>query len=189
MRRLLLLPVLVVLGACSTKTLINLNVDADSFLADSAKSGTINVTAGQFQTRVPDDDGDGTTGNDADGVPVSLSALSILERASLRAKVRVDTSATGSLEVYVAPQNVADIYQAQYRVLQGSNAGGNSFEATVELTANAADPARAQAFNAIKSGAFRFGVQLIGSAPSATTIRFELQTLEVSVSGYPVRLF
>ena len=84
-------------------------------------------------------------------------------------KLTVNTSVTGSLEVYIAPGNVTDLYQAQYRVLQAATTDSSSFAGQLTLTATSSDPAQAQAFGAIQSGSFRVGAQVQGSAVAGTT--------------------
>ena len=61
----LLLPIAVglLLASCSTKTLINLNLDADSFIPAATRSGSLAVAAGAFDYRFPDDDGDLVNGS------------------------------------------------------------------------------------------------------------------------------
>jgi hypothetical protein len=175
------------LSACSTKTLININLDAESFLPPDTRENAVPVTAGSFRTRLPDDDGDAVNGNDPDGAVINLSALSVLERASLNVRLRLDTSATGALALYIAPGNTTNLYQPQYRVLQGSTASAD-LSANVVLSATSSDPAQVQAFNAIKSGSFRIGVEASGTAGGTSSVKYRVENLDVSVSGYPIRL-
>ena len=42
----------VIFTACSTKTLVNLGVDADSFIPAATKSGSVNVTTDRKSTRL-----------------------------------------------------------------------------------------------------------------------------------------
>lgn len=179
--------VVLLLASCSTKTLINLNVDADSFIPADTKSGSVIVTAGTFEYRFPDDDGDLINGNDLDGAMVAVPSIKFVAKASLSLKLTINTSATGSLEVYVAPGNVTDLYQAQYRVLQASTTDSSSFAGDVTLSAASSDPGQAQAFTAIQSGGFRVGARVRGSAVAGEKVQYSVDDLTVSVSGYPIK--
>ena len=175
------------LASCSTKTLVNFNVDADSFIPATTKSGSLIVTASIFQYRFPDDDGDAVNGNDLDGAIIAVPSVKFITKASLSLKLTINTSATGSLEVYVAPGNVANIYQAQYRVLQAATTDSSSFAGSVTLSAASGDPAQTQAFAAIQSGGFRVGAQVRGSAAIGETVQYSVDDLTVSVAGYPIK--
>ncbi len=174
------------LTACSTKTLVNLNVDADSFIPAATKSGSTVVTAGTIDYRFPDDDGDAINGNDPDGAILSIPSVKFINAAALNVKLTIDTTATGSLEVYIAPGNTINIFQTQYRVLQASTTSGSSFAGNVKLSAASSDPAQAQAFQAIQSGSFRIAARVRGSAVAGTTVKYSVDDLTVSVAGYPI---
>lgn len=173
--------------ACSTKTLINVNLDADSFIPAATKSGSTIVTAGTIDYRFPDDDGDAANGNDVNGAILSVPSVKFISSAGLNVKFSINTTATGSLEVYIAPGNTVNIYQAQYRVLQASTSSGSSFAGNVSLSAASSDPAQAQAFTAIQSGSFRVGARVQGSAVAGTTVQYSVDDLTVSVAGYPIK--
>jgi hypothetical protein len=180
----------VLLGACSTKTLLNVNVDADSFVPADTRSGSFPVTAlGNFEYRFPDDDGDTTNGNDPDGSSLSVPSLKFVTAATLKVKLTVNTSLDASLELYVAPDGTADIYLPQYRVRQGSTATGASFEASANLSATSSDAAQKQAFEAIQSGKFRLGARVQGTGTPGASVGYTIDNLFVSVSGYPIRVF
>ena len=186
-KTLFLTAIALLLASCSTKTLVNLNVDADSFIPAATKSGSVIVTASAFLYRFPDDDGDAINGNDPDGAIIAVPSIKFITKASLSLKLTLDTSTTGSLEVYIAPGNVSNIYQAQYRVLQTSTTDSSSFTGNIALSAASSDPAQAQAFAAIQSGSFRVGAQVRGSAVAGTTVQYSVDDLTVSVAGYPVK--
>jgi hypothetical protein len=181
---------LTVLSACSTKTLFTINVDADSFVAAKDRAGSLSTgIGGTLDYRFPDDDGDTVTSNDLDGVSVNVAGLKFLEAAKFGVTITLDTSATGSLELFIAPDTVTDIYQPQYRVLQSTTTTGQDFNASVNLGTNSGDPAKAQAFTAIQSGTFRVGAQLQGTAAPGSTIKYSLKDISVSASGYPIKAF
>ena len=187
-KTLMLLAIVASTTACSTKTLINLNVDADSFIPAATRTGSTPVTAGTVDYRFPDDDGDPLNGNDLNGALLSIPSVNFITAAKLSLKLTLETSATGSLEVYIAPGNTANLYQAQFRVLQAANTSGPSFAGQVNLAAASSDPAQAQAFSAIQSGSFRVGARLQGSAVTGTTVRYSVEDLTVGVSGYPIKV-
>ena len=181
---------LTVLSACSTKTLLTVNVDADSFVAVKDRTGSVPTgVGGTLDYRFPDDDGDAVANNDLNGVSLSLTSLKILESAKLSVTISLNTSATGGLELFIAPNSTVNIYQSQYRVLQSTNTTGQDFKADVSLSANASDPAKAQAFNAIQSGAFRIGAHLQGTAAPGSSIVYTLKDISVSASGYLIKAF
>jgi hypothetical protein len=190
-KNLLLLPlVALTLGACSTKTLLNINLDADSFLAPATRSNTFDIgVTGNFDRRLPDDDGDADIGNDPDGSSLSVPQLSFITGVKLNLGVTLNTSATATLELFIAPDNTADIYQPQFRVLQGTNSTGTTFTANADLSATSSDPAQQQAFTAIKSGKFRLGARVQGSSTPGATVNYTIDNLGVSVAGYPIKLF
>ena len=187
MKNMLILAITLLATACSTKTLINLRVDADSFIPAATKSGSTTVTAGTIDYRFPDDNGDAINGNDLDGAVITIPSVKFISSASLTVKLTINTTATGSLEVYIAPGNTANIYQTQYRVLQASTTSGSSFAGSVNLSAASSDPAQAQAFTAIQSGSFRVGARVQGSAVAGTTVQYSVDDLTVSVAGYPIK--
>ena len=173
--------------ACSTKTLININLDADSFIPAATRSGSTVVTAGAIDYRFPDDDGDAVNGNDLNGAILSVPSVKFVNSAGLSVKLSLDTTATGSLEVYIAPGSTVDIYQLQYRVLQATTASGSSFAGNVSLSAASSDTAQAQAFAAIQSGSFRVGARVQGSAVAGATVQYSVDDLTVRVAGYPIK--
>jgi hypothetical protein len=186
MKRPLMIAMIFLATACSTKTLINLSVDADSFIPAATRSGSTTITAGTIDYRFPDDDGDAINGNDVNGALLSIPSVKFISSVALSVKLSINTSATGSLEVYIAPGNAAAIYQAQYRVLQASTSG-SSFAGSVNLSATSSDPAQAQAFAAIQNGSFRIGARVQGSAVAGTTVQYNVDDLTVSVAGYPIK--
>ncbi len=177
---------LLVFTACSTKTLINLNVDADSFIPAATKSGQVSVIAGAIDYRFPDDDGDAINGNDPNGAIITIPSVKFIASAALTVKLTINTTATGSLEVYIAPGSTTALYQAQYRVLQATTSG-SSFAGSVNLSAGSSDPAQAQAFAAIQSGSFRIGARVQGSAIAGTSVQYSVDDLTISVAGYPIK--
>jgi hypothetical protein len=181
---------LTTLAACSTKTLFTINVDADSFVAAKDRAGDLPAgVGGVLDYRFPDDDGDTVTNNDFNGVTVNVAGLKFLEAAKFSVTIGLDTTATGSLELFIAPESVTDIYQAQYRVLQSTTTTGQDFNAGVNLGAKDSDPAKAQAFAAIQSGKFRVGAHLQGAAAPGSSIKYTLKDISVSASGYPIKAF
>jgi hypothetical protein len=182
--------VLTALSACSTKTLLTINVDADSFVTAKDRTGSLPIgVGGALDYRFPDDDGDTVANNDLNGVSVSLTSLKVLEAAKLSVTISLDTSATGGLELFIAPNDTVNIYQPQYRVLQSTNTTGQDFKADASLSANSSDPAKAQAFTAIQSGTFRIGAHLQGTAAPGSSIAYTLKDISVSASGYPIKAF
>ncbi|NJK46246.1 MAG: hypothetical protein HC933_20080 [Pleurocapsa sp. SU_196_0] len=189
-RFLILCAVSLLLGACSTKTLLNVNVDADSFVPAETRSGSFPVTVlGDFEYRFPDDDGDTTNGNDPNGSSLSVPSLKFVTAATLTVKLTVNTSLTANLELYIAPDGTADIYLPQYQVLQGSTATGATFEASANLSATSSDAAQKQAFEAIQSGKFRIGARARGTGTAGALVGYTIDDLFVSVSGYPIQVF
>ena len=177
----------VALGACSTKSLLTFNLDGASFVPASSRSGSFPVSGlGTLDCRLPDDDGDATNCNDANGGQLSLPALSFLTAVKFKASLTLSTSATGTLDLYIAPDNATDIYTAQYKVLTSTTSGA-SFAAEANLSASSSDPAQQQAFKAIESGKFRYGVRIRASATPNSTVQYAIKDLFVSVSGYPIK--
>lgn len=187
MKKMLILAITLLATACSTKTLVNLSVDADSFIPAATKAGSTAVTAGRIDYRFPDDDGDAINGNDLNGAVITIPSVKFISSATLNIKLTINTTATGSLEVYVAPGNTVNLYQVQYRVLQASTTDSSSFAGNVTLSAASSDPAQVQAFTAIQSGSFRIGARVQGSAISGTMVQYSVDDLTVSVAGYPIK--
>ncbi|MFN3266768.1 MAG: hypothetical protein ACK41E_08010 [Deinococcales bacterium] len=177
-----------VFSACSTATLINFNVDGDSFIPASSKSTSLALTAGaSINTPVPDG-----------GIAVPLPNLSFLTAARVSVRVAVVSSTpgavSGQLELFVAPANTADLYAPANKVPTSTNC-------TTDATVNGVDPVDftlnltstspadcATAFNRIQSGQFKIGARVSGSVTADTTVTFTILNLDVGVSGYPVKL-
>ncbi|RIH81136.1 hypothetical protein Mterra_03371 [Calidithermus terrae] len=185
MKRIPTLFLALALAACSGHTLTTVRVKVDTYVPDVYRSGQLNLTTATLF--LPDDDDDGTYGNDPDGLALELPKLDILERARLRTRLSLkntgSVAASVSLEVHVAPPGDGMIYDGSrdYTVLAGSVTldPGEEKPLDLEATLGEADPA----FGLLKGGGFRVGlaVRLAGD-----TVNYTLEEADVSLSG---RLF
>ncbi len=191
MKKLFLLVALVAfLGACSTATLININVDGDSFIPAANRTTTQNVTAGPaINIPIPEN-----------GLAVPLPSLSFLTRIALKIDAGIVSSVSGAingtLELYVGPSSATNVtlYDPSNKVPTGANCTGDltvdgTTPVKVNLSLTASSPTLcANAFNRIKSGQFKIGARVSFVATSNTTVTINLTNFDVGVSGYPVQI-
>lgn len=190
MRRIpILVALALLLAACSGHTLTTVRVNVLSYIPSAYRSGQLDLaTATLF---LPDDDGDGTYGNDPDGLALDLPSLDVLEKARL--EVRLSLKNTGSaqasvsLEVHLAPPGDSFIYDGSqdYTVLSDSVdlAPGEEKPLALELTLDEATPN--PAFDLLKTGKFRVGLKV---SLSGDTVSYTLEKASVSLSGRLFRL-
>lgn len=181
----LMLALALVLAACSGHTLTTVRVNVLSYIPTASRSGQLDLTNATLF--LPDDDGDGTYGNDPDGLALDLPSLDILEKARLEARLSLKNTgsapASVSLEIHVAPPSDGFIYDGSedYTVLSGSVNLNPGEEKPLELdaTLNEASPA----FGLLKTGKFRVGLKV---SLAGDTVNYTLEKASVSLSG---RLF
>lgn len=174
--------------ACSTATLVNINVDGDSFIPAASRSTTVNFIAGaSVNNPIPDG-----------GLSLPLPNLNFLTRVKLGVNVGVVSSVagavTGNFELFVAPASSANLYDPTNKVPTASNCTADtSVDGTnpvvLDLTLSSSSPAAcAAAFNRIQSGQVKIGARVSGAVTANTAITFTIQNLDVGVSGYPIKL-
>ncbi|WP_245533758.1 hypothetical protein [Calidithermus timidus] len=173
------------LAACSGHTLTTLRVNVLSYVPTASRSGQLDLTTTTLF--LPDDDGDGTYGNDPDGLALDLPGLDILERARLETRLSLKNTgsvpASVSLEVHVAPLNDSFIYDGNgdYTVVSGSlnlNPGEEKpleFDSILDETS--------PAFGLLKTGKFRVGLRV---SLAGDSVSYTLEKASVSLTG---RLF
>ena len=185
MKKLFLRAALVaVLGACSTATLININVDGDSFIPANLRSPPpLAVIAGPTIQNFPVPDG---------GVALPLPSLTFLTKIALKLKVGVVSSVAGAingtLELFVAPSNTANLYDVANKVPTGAACAG-------DLTVNGTNPVDVSlvllattAFNRIESGQFKIGARVSFTVTADANVTITLENFDVGVSGYPIQI-
>jgi hypothetical protein len=178
------------LSACSTATLININVDGDSFIPANLRSPPpVAVVAGANAQNYPVPDG---------GLALPLPSLSFLTKIALKLDVGVVSSVagaiSGTLELFIAPVNSGNLYEAANKVPTDATC-------TTDLTVNGTTPvainlnlaansptACATAFNRIKSGQFKIGARASLTVTADTTVTITLNNFDVGVSGYPIQI-
>lgn len=189
MKKLLLIPALAMLfGACSTATLININVDGDSFLAtDKRAPPPLIVLNGQsYNSDIPDG-----------GLTVPLPNLSFLTKIALKINVGVVSSAAGAIngtiQLFVAPSS-GTLFDPANKVPTGANCTGDlpvdgTNPVGVDLSLSATSPAPCSAaFTRVQSGQFRIGARVAFAVTANSTVTITLNNLDVGVSGYPVQI-
>jgi hypothetical protein len=191
MKKLFLLAALVaVFGACSTATLININVDGDSFLpADKRSPPPLAVIAGPTLTNYAIPDG---------GLSLPLPSLGFLTKIALKLNVGVVSSVAGAingtLELFVAPVNSGNLYDAANKVPTGALCAtdltvNGSTPVNVDLVLAANSPtACATAFTRIKSGQFKIGARVSFAVTADTSVTVTLNNFDVGISGYPIQI-
>jgi hypothetical protein len=177
-----------VLSACSTATLINLNVDGDSFIPTASRSTSVNFTAGaSVNTPIPDG-----------GLAVPTPSLNFLTRVALKINVGVVSSTagaiTGSFELFIAPSNTANLYDPANKVPTSANCTADTAvngvdPVNLDLNLTATSPAAcATAFNRIQTGQFKIGARVSGAVTANTTLTLTINNFDVGISGYPVKI-
>ncbi len=191
MKKLFLMAALVTaFSACSTATLININVDGDSFIPANLRSPPpVVVSAGPTVTNYAIPDG---------GLSLPLPSLAFLTKIALKLNVGVVSSAAGAingtLELFVAPVNSGNLYEAANKVPTGALCiadvtvnGTDPIAVSLNLAANSPAPC-ATAFNRIKSGQFKIGARVSFAVTADTTVTITLTNFDVGVSGYPIQI-
>lgn len=176
------------LGACSTATLININVDGDSFIPVAEKSKTVAVV-GAVSTPFNVPEG---------GFAANLPKLNFLTGVRIKANVGVVITGgglnTGTLELYIAPSSTANLYDVNNKVPTKNNC-------TADTTLNGTDPVDLNlefsssstgkcltAFNLIKSGSFKIGARVVITLNVNGNLTYTINNFDVGVSGYPVQI-
>ena len=191
MKKLFLMAALVTaFSACSTATLININVDGDSFIPANLRSPPpLAVSAGPIVQNYPIPDG---------GLALPLPSLVFLTKIALKLNVGVVSSVagaiTGTLELFVAPVNSGNLYDAANKVPTNATCitdvivnGTDPIAISLNLNANSPAPC-ANAFNRIKSGQFKIGARVSFAVTAYTTVTITLNNFDVGVSGYPIQI-
>ena len=187
------------LSGCSTATLIGATIDMASFVPAVARSQTVPLPAASTIVLKPLDDKDGNP-NNGFLITTPISGINIIEGfdAEINLKLGSSTQTGVKLELFIAPETVADIYQANYLVTSDDktiSAGGSEnvilkFDLQANFPANSSTntPANAQALLAIKSGKFRLGFNLGLQTSTLGSFNYTLNKAVAGVSGYPAKL-
>ena len=178
------------LSACSTATLIGATIDMASFVPANARSQTVPLPALSTISSKPLDDKDGNPNN---GFLIStpISGINIIEGFNAEIVLNLGSSSQTDvkLELFIAPETVQDIYQANYLVTSADKtitAGGSEIVSLkFDLQPNSAASA---ALSAIKSGKFRLGLSLGLQTGTAGSFSYTLNKATAGVSGYPAKL-
>jgi hypothetical protein len=191
MKKLFLMAALVAaLSACSTATLININVDGDSFIPANLRSPPpLVISAGPTVTNYAIPDG---------GLALPLPSLAFLTKIALKLNVGVVSSVAGAingtLQLFVAPVNSGNLYDVANKVPTSTTCttdatvnGTNPVEIGLNLAANSPAPC-ATAFNRIKSGQFKIGARVSFAVTADTSVTITLNNFDVGVSGYPIQI-
>ncbi len=189
MKKLLLpLAAAALLGACSTATLININVDGDSFIDATTKTISLPAVPPITPQVVVIPDGGA-------GLPLQLPTLTFLTGIRLNIGVSVvatdpTAGATGTIEMFVAQSSTANLYDPANKVPTAANCVGDAtLTEAINLNLTATSPAAcAAAFNLMKAGNFKIGARASFNLVNASPVTVTLTNLDVGVSGYPAKL-
>jgi hypothetical protein len=176
------------LTSCSTATLININVDGDSFIPAANRSQAVAFTAGaSVNTPIPDG-----------GLAVPTPSLNFLTRIALKINAGVVSSAAGAFvgtfELFVAPSSSSNLYDPANKVPTSNNCTTDTVvngtdPVDLDLTLTSTSPAAcATAFTRIQSGQFKIGARVSGAVTANTTVTFTINNFDLGISGYPVKL-
>jgi hypothetical protein len=182
--------IITALSACSTATLININVDGISFIpAASRTPPPLPVVAGPDVSNIEIPVG---------GLAVPLPTLNFLTKIALKINVGVVAdvpgSISGSLQLFIAPTNTNNLYDPANQVPTGANCVGDlavngTDPISIDLSLNNNSPAACgTAFNRVKSGQFKIGSRVSFTITANSTVTITLTDLKVGVSGYPVQI-
>jgi hypothetical protein len=170
MKRVLLLSgLLLALAACSGHTVHRLEVDLLSFLPQDSRQGTLDLT--QTEIQIPQDPA---------GQEVAVPGVDALVDARFLVQAELENTGTLpaslSLEVRLAPQGDADLYDGNGDIQVGSATlslnPGQKGPLGLDLTLKAGDPG----YDLVKSGNFRVGAQMSLSGEQVT---YQLTQAEV----------
>jgi hypothetical protein len=178
------------LTACSTATLIGATIDMASFIPAIARSQTVPLPAVSTVSLKPLDDKDGNANN---GFLIStpISGINIIEgfNAEIALNLGSSTQTGVKLELFIAPEQTSDVYQAAYLVTSADQTipAGGSENVTLKFDLQPNSAASA-ALSAIKSGKFRLGLNLGLQTSTLGSFTYTLNKAAAGVSGYPAKL-
>lgn len=179
MKRLILLPLLLVVAACSGHTTYRFEVDVLSFIPQDQRQGEVELTTAQV--RFPDDPA---------GQLVEVPGAEVLVDGRLEISLIVKNTgildSNLSLEVRLGPKDDTNLYDEQggdFSAVRQTVSLAPGAEKTVTLTLDVSP--NTQAFNLIQSGQFRMGTRL---SLSEGRVQYTLTQAELVLGLKPFNL-
>jgi hypothetical protein len=177
---------LLLLAGCSRHTVVTVETDVLSFLAQEDRSGTFTLVADEYF--LPDEEG---VSAEQLGFPIQL--LEVLEELTLDLSVAVTSRAASGTESVTAAFHISDSASASpfdspaYSSATVDLEPGETerLDFLVEISAEE----NADVLQTFRSGDFRIGVRLVYTAgPDASGVDYELEVVSVSISAIPGEL-
>jgi hypothetical protein len=174
------------LAGCSRHTVVTVETDVLSFLAQEDRSGEFSLVTDEYF--LPDEEG---VSAEQLGFPIQL--LEVLEGLSLDLSVAVTSKAASGTESVTAAFHISDSASASpfdspaYSSTTVDLEPGETERLDFSVVISAAQ--NADVLETFKSGDFRIGVRLVYTAgPDASGVDYELEVVTVSISAIPGEL-
>jgi hypothetical protein len=177
---------LMLLAGCSRHTVVTVETDVLSFLAQEDRSGTFSLVADEYF--LPDEDG---ISAEQLGFPIQL--LEVLEGLALDLSVAVTSKAASGTESVTAAFHISDSASASPFDSPAYSSATVDLDpgetARLDFSVEISGAQDADVLQTFRSGHFRIGVRLEYTAGAdASGVDYELEAVTVSISAIPGEL-